>query len=612
MQLDPVTGAETVIGQIKDPRLDTYTNNVLAMAFDQNGNLLVLVNDADGNGQLDSTGNGVALGVLTPRPIRCTRDPCASAVRHLIMPSGKIAAQVGEPISIDGPVFDNFTGMAVNSSGQIYTIRNDGGGDELDQLVVTSTGSTTDVALNIAGAIDVDGGATATNAVGIGFDESNNLILLNANGATRELVGVNIADPSNSVRLTAPGLLNNDLSSFALGKNGTTFKAYGYTTDPVNGGTLFTSPGVVPTLGTIATTRPNAGTFTQLLPLAQDSIGTGLTGTVQSVAVDPSGNVFVVTDADQVAEYSSVDGSLIGSGPLGTIIDSVSGNALSIKRIAFDGSGRLVGLDAQENRLVLINTTPTVVDGRNVLLAAGLTDRGAANAADLTSLAFSTASGKFLSYSNASGDFVSILGTSPNTLGGLVANSIGTANIASNFGGRIYTTGNGIGTSLDTLKFTGAGNYTGDITADGSIGAVTSAGTTFDGTLITRGGIKSIALSGGNVTSNGLFSADGLLASFTLTGGSFDGSLIANQATTITINSSALADSLIVVVNNVAALTITGQSAGALDLNSVNALSRSVDNSTAPPSSPATPASSRSPAARLSAARSWPTRASPR
>ncbi len=567
--LNPNTGAETVVGVILDSHTNTFTDNVLAMAFDQNDNLLVLVNDQDGNGQLVSPGNGVALAVLTPAALQSTTGTVKLGAPAFDV-HGLLTSKVGQPIFIDGGLTDNFTGMAVNSSGQIYVTRNDGGGDELDQLVLNPGSPFIDVALNPIGPIEVDGGATATNAVGMGFDESNNLILLNANGAARELIGVNTTDPTTSVRLTAPALLNNSLSSFALGKTGSTFKAYGYTTDPVHGGTLFTSPGVVPTLGTIATTGPDAGTFTQLLPLAQDATGTGLAGTVESLAIDGSGNVFVVTNAGELAEYSSVDGSLIGGGPLGTIIDSASGNALDIRRIAFDGNGRLVGLDAQENRLVQISTTPTVIEGRNVLLAAGLTDRGSANASDLTALAFSAASNNFLSYSNSSGNFVGILGTSPGTLGGLVANSIGTANIASNFGGRIYTTGNGTSTSLDTLKFTGAGNYTGNITSDGSIGAVTTSGTIFNGTLITHGGIKSIALSGGNVLSNGLISSDGLLSTFTLSGGTFDGTLIANSATSITINSSALSDSLIVGVHTLGSLTITGQAAGIVDLGSVN------------------------------------------
>ncbi|NJL31177.1 MAG: hypothetical protein HC898_05845, partial [Phycisphaerales bacterium] len=62
--IDSATGDITVIGTLRNPLTDApgisgYTGDVLATAFDNNGRLLALVSDRDGNGA--TAGNAVTL-----------------------------------------------------------------------------------------------------------------------------------------------------------------------------------------------------------------------------------------------------------------------------------------------------------------------------------------------------------------------------------------------------------------------------------------------------------------------------------------------------------------------------------------------------------------------
>jgi hypothetical protein len=557
VRIDPATGAQTRVGALVDAFANTFTNSIQALAFGTqtiNGVptevLYALVNDADGNGVVRSTGSGVALAVIA------TSDPGSSGFVRVSNPTAGGTAFA--PVLLNGGgVTSTFTGLAVASDGTVYAVRDNGGADELVRLTVTGTGSGAAVTVASQGVILANGGAT--QLVGVGFDENDNLVGLNdAGGAGRDLVAINLGAPATSVRLTAPGLLANPLTAFAVGKTGTTFTAFGMRAD----GTLFQSPGLSAVLGTFAAD----GTFTQLLPLAQDAIGTPLAGTVRGVAVDAAGNVFVITDTGVLAEYDGTTGALLGGATHGPVVDNITGNPLDITRIAFDGAGRLIGLNAHQNRLVLLNTVATQLGGDTVTLASGLTDVGTANAADLAGLTFSTAAGRFVSYSSELGALVNILGTSPSTLGGIVASTFGTVNLTADFGGLIAAAGNGSANGIDNLKFTG-GNFTGSVTSVGSIGSVTGTGVTVDGAIVSHADIGAVTLTGG-VTADGIISADGAFKTFTLTG-DLGGFLAAGRGTSFTINGSTLASSLIQVNNDLGSLTITGDANGVVLLNTV-------------------------------------------
>jgi hypothetical protein len=559
VQIDPTTGGETQIGIIHDVANDTFTQNILALAFDQNGNLMALVNDRDGSGVIANQSSGVALARIG------TSDPTHSGFVRISNPTDGGSSMA--PVLITGNVQGAFTGFAVDSSGNIFAVRHVGSSDELDQLTITGNGAGAAVTLTNIGNIKVDAGATDTQIVGMGFDENDNLIALNSNGSAEDLIGILTGAPGTSVRLTQPGVLTTTLNNFAIGKSGTQFKTYGYSTD-LAGNTLYANPGVAATLGTIASSGPDMGTFLQLLPLLQDAVGTPLAGNVLGTAVDASNHAFVITDTGVLAEYSTVTGELVGGQPLGPVVDNVAGNLLNITRIAFDGSGRLIGLNAQENRLVVINTSSTLLDGGNVVLASGLTELGSVNASDLTSFTFDPIAGKFVAYSSGIGAFANILGTSPASLGGLTAQTIGTANVGSGFAGRIAATGNGSVNGIDAVKFTGGGTFTGAITSDGSIGTITGSGITLNGSVISHGNIATANLNG-SIGSSGIISAADRLSNFSLAG-TLAGSILAGSVTTLNINGVATESSLIAVHNDTSTLTVGGNELGSISLGSVN------------------------------------------
>jgi hypothetical protein len=554
VNIDPITGVETPVadGTIRDQHTDTFTNNIMALAFDNQDNLLALTNDRDGNGGNFSTSNGMALGILKT----------LSGHIRLVSPTSS-----GDPILVNGTISSNFTGMAVDSGGTIYAVENIGGGvQRLDTLTINGTNSTATVARTIVGNIKL--GVANTQLVGIGFDEHNNLIGMNLNGTNSELVGISKVSPTASVRLDVPGVVHQTLAGFAVGKSGANFSTYGFTTNATTGGTFFTSPGVVPTLGIISTAGTAVGAFTQMLPLERNALGAPLPGNVTGVAVDSSDNIFVITDQGTLAEYSSVDGTIIGGQPIGTVKDAF-GASLDITRIAFDSGGNLIGLNASGDDLVRISRTTSQQNGVNIALASNITELGTADATDLTALSFAAPLGKVLSYSTASGNFVNVLGTTPGAEGGIIANSFGTVALPANFGGHIGATGGG-GTAvndIDSVKMTGNGTFSGAISSDASIGAISGSGAVLTGTIISHGDANSIVLAAGGVTSTGVVEVDGKLNTFTLTG-NFAGRLITGQGTTFTVTGADMANSEILVSNDLTTLNINGTASGVISLGS--------------------------------------------
>lgn len=550
--INPVTGAETLAtsgasaGIIRDGgnANNTYSGNILALASDANGQLWALTNDVDGIGA-QSTASGYALGkiVISNGAIRFSSPITVGAS--------------GSPILLTGTVTNPLTALAVSSSGAFYVVENIGGGvQQLDTFSVGSAPTLTAVGL-------IKLAATDTSLVGIGFDEAGNLLGMNLNGSNSELIGITLPDPTLSVRLDAPGLIAGNLGGFAIGKTGDAFTTYAYTTDSVNGGKFFVSPGVVSTLGTLDT----AGAFTQLLPFTRNASGAPILGNVTGIAVDASDNIFAISDQGVLAEYSSLDGSLIGGAPIGTVTDAF-GHALTISRIAFNANGELIGLSVTGNNLVKLGTTSSLLNGAPISLATNVSESGTADAADLTALSFAVGTGQVLSYSTASGNFVNLLTTTPGSIGGITANSIGSATLPAGFSGHIGATGGGgkAVQGIDSVKLIGSGTFTGDVTAVNSIGTFSGSGINFQGSLVSHADIKSVSLTG-SVASSAVIAADASLGSFSLTG-DFDGQLLAHLGSSVSIKGSLLAHGLIAVTDNLGSLSITGSDSGIVTLGS--------------------------------------------
>jgi hypothetical protein len=553
VMIDPTTGAETLAGNdgiIRDPQTDTFTNNITALAFDQNGRMLALTNDRDGNALGNSTASGYAFGVIevTDQGYVYFHSPNSSLMQPFI----------------SGAPTNPLIGMAVNSLGTIYVVEQVGTQQRLNVLTYSNAALPT-VTLTNRGFIML--GADDAQLVGIGVDENGALVGIsrNATDSTHsELIGINPTNPTQSARLDAAGLLPTAYNAFAVGKSGANFLTYGYTTDAIDGGRFFVSPGQTSTLGLISTT----GAFTQLLPLAGNATGAPLAGQATGMAVDSSGDIFAITDAGVLAKYSPVDGAIIGGAPIG-VVEDVYGNALPITRIAFNADGELIGLNADGNNLVRIQPTTTVIGGVNVALATTLTEPGTADASDLTALSFATGLNEVLSFSTTYGGFVDVLGTSPDSIGGVNANSFGTVSVPATFSGHIGATGGGgvIVNGIDSIKLVGTtGTFTGSISAANSIGALTGTGVTFQGSLVSHADLKSIALTGA-VGPAGVVVVDGVLSTFSLTG-NFGGRLAAGSGATFTIKGSVLPGAEIDVQNDLATLAITGVDGGRVSLGS--------------------------------------------
>src|SRR5205823_3008651 len=98
------------------------------LAFDQNGNLLALLNDRDGNGVINHPSDGVAMAKIAT-------TPTGGFVRV-----SNPTANGSLPVIITGPITNNFTGLAVNG-GTIYAVQSVGSTEELDTLAVAGAGN---------------------------------------------------------------------------------------------------------------------------------------------------------------------------------------------------------------------------------------------------------------------------------------------------------------------------------------------------------------------------------------------------------------------------------------------------------------------------------------
>ena len=570
--IDPATGALSTIGTLKDPFNHTYSSNFLALTFSPDGSLFGIVNDIDGIG---AQGGGMALV-----RVATTADP-ASGVVSVTNPSGSIISAPGVFITLGGsnitdPINAFTYGGTVGGNPFFWAVRHVGNVDVLDKISIAnfntpSTLTATDVPVGNV----IANGTGLTHIVGLGLDEAQRLIGMDINGGgTSDLVGINTTAPATSLYISTPGSIPNNLSAFAVSPLGANFITYGYNTSTTTGGTLYTNPGTVATLGSIT---PSTGTFIEIRALSQDTRGTPLVGNVNSVAVTKSGATFIfaVTDKGTLAEYDQF-GNLVTGKPLGIVVDPITADQLFISRLSFDSAGHLVGIDTTRDRLVVISTTPTTrtINGESVsvLLASQLSGTGTVNASAILGLAFSPTAGVFLGFDGPNSDFVGLLGTTPTALGGLTANSITKLNIAGAFyNGRITATGSATAsgtTGFGTVIANGGGSFTGALLTPASIGSFTRTGD-FSGTLDVGGNAGSIKIIG-NVLAGGVIDVDGLASSVAI-GGGLAGTVVLGQAGSITIGAIA-PTGILDVRRNTNGLNITSFVAGDITLRSVNSL----------------------------------------
>lgn len=573
VQVDTTTGSFTVIGKLRDPFNNTFTNNVLALTFASDGTLRALLNDRDGNGAAAAPGSGVALAKIA------ITDPTSSGFVKLSDPTvGKDA--LGAVSVTGGLATDSYVALAYNTTDTLYAVRHTAAGVErLVSLVITSNAGASTVAIGATNSVLNLPGAVNTQIVGGGFDKDNNFIALNINtgvGTKRELIGFTIAGTANAQFLTAQGLINTNLAAFATYTNTVTHitTSYGYTTDAVNGGTFYTSPGTVSTLGTI---NPATGDFTQLLPLAQNAAGLALAAPAVSLAIDTANanHVYVVTGDNKLVEYSSADGSLLNAGPIGTIRDNLTGDSLAVTHIDFDATNRLVGINSGLNRLLQISLLTTPINGQNYAMATGLTDAGSVNSTDLTALTYSPTAGAFYSYSQALRDIVQFRGTSASTEGGIVANNFNSIVLpGANFGGRIAATGLASGPSITSVMASGTGTFTGQIVTPGNIGTFIRVGGDFGGAVVAGGDLTAAWVVSANLVSGGIFAASGTLSTLNITraggvGGDLAGTIFAANAGTITIYHNENLGALLDIVKIAGTVNIQGTVDGTVRLGSV-------------------------------------------
>ncbi|MEI8196873.1 MAG: hypothetical protein WCI73_13315, partial [Phycisphaerae bacterium] len=445
--------------------------------------------------------------------------------------------------------------------------------DHLVNIINTAGAGASVVTLGTDTVIQLPG-ATDTHIVGGGFDATNHFIALNTNtgnAAVRELVGFTIADTLGAKMLTAPGLIQTNLAGFTMGASGVT---YAYTTDAATGGTFYKSPGLVSTLGTIDTAT---GDFTQLLPLAQNAAGAALASPAVSLAIDTanSDHVFVVTGDNKLVEYSSVDGSLMNAGPIGTVRDNLTGDSLAVTHIDFDGANHLIGMNAGLNRLIDISLQTTTINGQNYAMATGLTDVGSVYSQDLTALTYSPTAGAFFSYSQATQSIVQFRGTTASAEGGIVANNYNSIALpGANFGGRIAATGTATGASITYVLASGGGTFTGQLVTPGLFGTFIRTGGDFGGAVVAGGDITAAWVVNGNIVAGGIVSASGTLSNLNITraggvGGDLTGTIFAGRATAVTVAHNVNAGGLLDVVKGASGINIQGTVDGTVRLGAV-------------------------------------------
>ncbi len=193
VEIDPATGAATVVGTVADLSGNRYRGQVLQLAFDNAGKLYALVSDVNGLGagaagaalvQIEATdGNGDGLLLAT--------NPTHTGFAGVPLDGGGVTA--------------NFTALAVDFVGRLWAVRRDGAVDTLVRLDIAGIGAGATVTQTVVGA--VARGGSNTNIVGMGFSSTAPLETLVGtasdgsplvfNAAGGQTVTVNVLGPGN-------------------------------------------------------------------------------------------------------------------------------------------------------------------------------------------------------------------------------------------------------------------------------------------------------------------------------------------------------------------------------------------------------------------------------
>ncbi len=535
---DTTTGVTTRIGQLRDIFNNTYNQEVLAMAYSNSTQkLYALVSDRDGSGTLHSDADGVALVAIA------TETDGGGKIR-VTSPTNDYRAG----LFVDGGGETNdFTAMAVKPNGTVYAIRRNGASDELVTLNVTTGNITSTNTVQLPGGVDTD-------IVGMAFDitNGNKLIAFNNDGASAGMIEISTADGS-AIEIVPSGVLDAAIDGFTIGNSGT-----GYAFDTAGSGSFYKSPGLQQTFGTLDTTN---GDFTWWKALEQDDSGTPLESVVVDMAVDANdtGDVFVLTADGNLWRYAIAEGDLVGGVAIGTIVDVNTGEALDIRSFDFDDNDDLVGLDANNGRVVRINKATAAA---TVLFEAGVVDPD-----DLTAFASNAAGTTFYAFSNSADNFFGLAGLNQSALAGITVESVGTLTLGggAQYGGRVVATGN----TFKTVKVTGP--FNGRVVTVGDINRFSMTGH-FGGSLIAGGSIKSVSIKGGDFQVGGSVIARGDLKSLSLSGGNFSGVISAQTAGNVRVSGAALAEARVFVTDMANTIMFNGAFSGQMTLGSAKSI----------------------------------------
>ncbi|MFW6154053.1 MAG: hypothetical protein ACOC95_02455 [Planctomycetota bacterium] len=532
MRLDPDTGIRTSVGMLRDVYSNLYTDNVMALACDNDGTLFALIRDFDGDATGFTTADGISLAAIETVD---TRGDGTLRVGHPHSDYRQYPAALlnGGGVTDDEP----FTAMAVDDDGRILAIRRINGGaqDQLVELEIADDGVPSPaVTMTVVGTVEVFG--ADTTLVGMGFDENGNLIAYNNDGASAELVVVDTATPADSSYLTVPGALDTSIDHYAFGRTDSFiggwdtsyYDTYAYDTDNALGNILYTNPGLMETIGTVVV---DAGTGTaRFSPLrglseyAETDDGAPLSGRPASaylldMAFDnaDTGHVFVIGDDGRLFEYERMQGTRVNEVAL---TDSRTGQTPSIGWIEFDdATGELIGFDTRHDRLVTIDTTTGATAPR--------IDSGVMSGDLLTDITYDPSAGTFFTFNTDDGTLYRLRGTTQADLVGITAASIDRLRIDTQdaaYHGRIATTGNTL------RRVSVVGDFDGHLAAGDDIQAFSQVGGDFAGSLVAGGSIMNAVVRGGNMLVNAVVDAGRDLRNLQVLGGEFAGALTAATA----------------------------------------------------------------------------------